>query len=124
MAVTREKQLKLWRELVLQFCIHNNLHNLIPTTFPFFKNVDIHRELNADSIEAVINYIIKSGIVWCVFGKALWLLCVLLAFFLSSASCGYGILRYTIACIIDISFSYCAVQVMLSGRMQERQVSA
>lgn len=61
MSATREKQLKLWRELVLQYCIHNNLHSLIPSTFPFFKNATIKRELNAESIQAVIQYIIKSG---------------------------------------------------------------
>eukprot|EP01032_Pedospumella_encystans_P015358 gene15358-17572_t len=60
-AATREKQLKLWRELILQYCIHNNLHSLVPSSFPFFKNSAIERELSADNVNVVVNYIIKSG---------------------------------------------------------------
>ena len=62
-AATREKQLKLWRELILQYCIHNNLHSLVPSSFPFFKNSAIERELSVDNINVVVNYIIKSGTV-------------------------------------------------------------
>lgn len=62
-AATREKQLKLWREMVLQYCINNNLHSLVPASFPFFKNAAIDRELSRDNIQVVINYIIQSGTV-------------------------------------------------------------
>lgn len=51
----------MWRELLLQYCIHSNLHNLIPSTFPYFKNATLGRELNHEGIQAVIAYIIKSG---------------------------------------------------------------
>lgn len=33
----------------------------MPSTFPFFKNASIERELSADNITVVVNYIIKSG---------------------------------------------------------------
>mmetsp|Transcript_10924 Transcript_10924/g.17793 ORF Transcript_10924/g.17793 Transcript_10924/m.17793 type:complete len:185 (+) Transcript_10924:69-623(+) len=58
---TRDKQLKLWKELILQFCIQNNLHRLIPSSFPYFKNASLDRELSSEGIHAVISYIIRSG---------------------------------------------------------------
>lgn len=61
MLATREKQLKLWKELVVEYCIKNNQHHFIPSTFPYFKNSEIDRELNNDGIQAVIEYIIKAG---------------------------------------------------------------
>lgn len=60
-AATREKQLKLWKELVLQYCIQSNLHSLIPASFPFFENPSLDRKMNAAGIEAVVNYIIRAG---------------------------------------------------------------
>ena len=58
---TREKQLKLWRELILEYCVHKNLHRLIPSDFPFFRNAAIDRVLSAESINVVVNFVIKSG---------------------------------------------------------------
>jgi ESCRT-II complex subunit VPS25 len=60
-AATREKQLKLWKELILQYCISNNIHGLVPASFPYFKNSQLGRELNQEGITAVIAYIIKAG---------------------------------------------------------------
>ena len=58
---TREKQLKLWRELILKHCAQFNVHHLIPTSFPYFKNDSISRQLSSEAISAVIDYIIKTG---------------------------------------------------------------
>jgi ESCRT-II complex subunit VPS25 len=58
---TREKQLKLWKDLVLNFCICNNMYNLNVSTFPYFKNDAINRKLSPEGIEAVVNYLITEG---------------------------------------------------------------
>jgi hypothetical protein len=50
---------------VLQYCISNNLHHLIPSSFPYFKNENIERELGVDSIKVVVDYIIKEGTCLC-----------------------------------------------------------
>lgn len=61
MADTREKQLKLWKELILQYCVHNSQYKLVPANFPFFRNDSIERELNSEGRQAVIDYLIKAG---------------------------------------------------------------
>ena len=58
---TREKQLKLWRELILKYCSQHHLHQLIPASFPYFNNQSIGRQLSAEAINAVVEYIIKTG---------------------------------------------------------------
>ena len=58
---TREKQLKLWKDLILQYCLQNKCYKIVPSQFPFFKNPAIDRELSADAINTIINYLIKSG---------------------------------------------------------------
>ena len=61
MMATREKQLTVWRDLILQYCRLNNIHVLLPHTFPYFKNDAIDRQLSKEGVDAVIDFLIKSG---------------------------------------------------------------
>ncbi len=61
-AETREKQLKLWKELILKYCLHHKMYQLNPKTFPYFKNAAIDRELSPEAIETVANYLITQGL--------------------------------------------------------------
>eukprot|EP01038_Epipyxis_sp_PR26KG_P004649 gene4649-6533_t len=58
---TKEKQLKLWRELVLQYCMYHNIYRLVPTTFSYFTNNTIDRSLSPDAINEVVLSLIKAG---------------------------------------------------------------
>jgi ESCRT-II complex subunit VPS25 len=60
-AETREKQLRLWRELILQSCASTNTFTINPTSFTIFSNPNIDRRLSPEGINAVIEYLIKSG---------------------------------------------------------------
>lgn len=58
---TREKQLKLWRELIIDFCMRNKLHSIVPSQFPHFHNPAIDRHLPPAGIDAVVESLINAG---------------------------------------------------------------
>lgn len=58
---TCEKQLKLWRDLIIGYCIQGNLYHLVPSTFPYFKNESIDRQLSKEGINSVVESLIKAG---------------------------------------------------------------
>ena len=58
---TREKQLKLWSELVMRHCREHHLVTIHPSTFPLFRNDAIERQLSAEGIAAVVDHMIKIG---------------------------------------------------------------
>jgi len=58
---TRDKQLKLWKDLILRYCMQSKIYRINPTTFPYFKNPSIDRELSTEGMEVVINYMISLG---------------------------------------------------------------
>jgi len=60
-AATREKQLKIWRDIVVAYHIHNSLHHMVPETFPLFCNESIGRRLNKEGIDAVVQSLIQHG---------------------------------------------------------------
>lgn len=61
MLETREKQLKLWRELIIDYCMFSHSFSIVPTHFPYFKNADIDRQLSAKGIDAVVESLIRAG---------------------------------------------------------------
>ena len=58
---TRDKQLKVWADLILRHCRENNLTSIHPATFPLFRNDAIDRQLSPDGIAAVVDIMIASG---------------------------------------------------------------
>jgi ESCRT-II complex subunit VPS25 len=60
-AETRERQLKAWKELILNYCNNNRVYTIDPMVFPYFKNDDIERQLSSDAIHIVIQYLIEQG---------------------------------------------------------------
>jgi ESCRT-II complex subunit VPS25 len=58
---TREKQLKLWRELVIDYCMVTNSYSVVHSQFPYFRNAAIDRQLDRKGIEAVVESLIKAG---------------------------------------------------------------
>lgn len=61
MLETREKQLRLWRELVLDYCSKTATHQLHPPSFPFFKNEAIGRQLSPEGVREVVDSLIANG---------------------------------------------------------------
>ncbi|RYY82739.1 hypothetical protein EON63_12755 [archaeon] len=58
---TREKQLKLWRDLILKYCSATHVYRIVPSNFPYFANDTIDRKLSADGIGAVVEFLLQSG---------------------------------------------------------------
>lgn len=59
---TREKQLKLWRDLILKYCSATHVYRIVPANFPFFANNSIDRRLGAEGISAVVEFLLQSGL--------------------------------------------------------------
>jgi ESCRT-II complex subunit VPS25 len=61
---TREKQLKLWCDLVLSYCKHYKIFKLSVTecaTWSLFVNTSIDRKLSVDAIEKVLSRLVSMG---------------------------------------------------------------
>jgi len=59
---THEKQLKLWRELVVSYHTFSKEYVLDnPYEFPLFKNEKIDRKLSSEFIDAVVKSLIDEG---------------------------------------------------------------
>jgi ESCRT-II complex subunit VPS25 len=58
---TREKQMGLWRELILSYHTNLKIKMLIVHDCPLWKNDDIGRELSQEGIKSVMNDFVKSG---------------------------------------------------------------
>lgn len=60
---SREKQLKLWRELVVSYHVFRKSYRLNdPYSFEYFRNDSIDRQLTHDGIRAVIDSLIEEGL--------------------------------------------------------------
>jgi ESCRT-II complex subunit VPS25 len=60
---TREKQLKLWRELIFNFHVHHKSSMMSdPYSFALFKNEVLNRELSREGVNAVIDSLIGEGL--------------------------------------------------------------
>lgn len=59
---TREKQMGLWRELILSYHTGLKIKTLVVHDCPLWKNDDIGRELSQDSIIKVVSDFVSSGL--------------------------------------------------------------
>jgi len=62
---TKEKQLKLWRELIMGYHIHHKISSMPdPYSWTFFKNTSsgVDRTLSREGIEAVVLSLISEGL--------------------------------------------------------------
>jgi len=58
---TREKQMSLWRELILRYHTSFKIKTLVVHDCPLWKNEEVGRELSGEAIAAVVKDFIKSG---------------------------------------------------------------
>ena len=59
--VTREKQMRLWRDIVLDYHRNTNTHTLSLSSFSLFENPFISRKLTDEGRRIVANYLISKG---------------------------------------------------------------
>ncbi len=60
-AATREKQLTLWKELILKYHMEKNISTMTLAEFPYFENKRIERRLDSNGITTVMSHLILSG---------------------------------------------------------------
>src|SRR3546814_270019 len=60
-AATRDKQLRLWRDLLVEFHMASNKYMLVPSQCPLFSNAAIGRALSSQAQAIVINYLVEDG---------------------------------------------------------------
>jgi ESCRT-II complex subunit VPS25 len=58
---TREKQLTLWRELILKYHSERKVKTLLVHDCPLWKNAAINRQLSADSVKAIVQDLVDHG---------------------------------------------------------------
>lgn len=58
---TREKQMALWRELILRYHTNFKIKTLVVHDCPLWKNSEIGRELSPEGINKVMEDFVKSG---------------------------------------------------------------
>jgi len=58
---TRQKQLALWRELILKYHTQHKLKTLVVHECPLWKNESIERKLDASSISVICEDLVVSG---------------------------------------------------------------
>lgn len=58
---TREKQMGLWRELILRYHTDRKIKTLVVHDCPLWKNSNIERELSHEAVQAVMDDFVKSG---------------------------------------------------------------
>ena len=58
---TQEKQLALWRDLIIRYHTQHKLKTLVVHECPLWKNDSIGRRLNAESIKVVMQSLVDNG---------------------------------------------------------------
>eukprot|EP00536_Pseudo-nitzschia_multiseries_P006788 jgi/Psemu1/324482/estExt_fgenesh1_pg.C_1490005 len=58
---TRQKQLALWRELILKYHTQNKLKTLVVHECPLWKNESIGRKLDKDAVRTICQDLVASG---------------------------------------------------------------
>jgi ESCRT-II complex subunit VPS25 len=58
---TREKQLALWRDLIVRYHTQHKLKNLVVHECPLWKNDDIGRKLNKEAIDVIMQDLVDQG---------------------------------------------------------------
>uniref|UniRef100_A0A7S2EJ37 ESCRT-II complex subunit VPS25 n=1 Tax=Trieres chinensis TaxID=1514140 RepID=A0A7S2EJ37_TRICV len=59
--VTREKQMGLWRELILRYHTDRKIKTLVVHDCPLWSNPEIGRKLGQEGVKAVMDDFVKSG---------------------------------------------------------------
>ncbi|CAM9213413.1 unnamed protein product [Ectocarpus fasciculatus] len=57
---TKDKQLKLWKDIILEYHMQNNVCTMNVATCPLFENKTIDRRLSIDGIKEIIDHLIAS----------------------------------------------------------------
>ena len=60
---TRDKQLKLWNELIMRHCREHKLSTIHPQSFTLFRNEAIDRQMSDEGILAVVECMVANGTV-------------------------------------------------------------
>jgi ESCRT-II complex subunit VPS25 len=61
-SAVQEKQLKMWKDLIVNYCVCNSIYNLdVYSGFPYFRNDTIDRCLSRGEQDIVIKYLIEQG---------------------------------------------------------------
>jgi ESCRT-II complex subunit VPS25 len=58
---TREKQIQLWKELVLDYCRTQKIFIVEPENFPLFTNSGIERSLSHEAREVFLSALVSEG---------------------------------------------------------------
>ncbi|KAJ7296536.1 hypothetical protein O6H91_05G026700 [Diphasiastrum complanatum] len=59
---TREKQIQLWKELILKYCKHHKVFLInLEEEFPLFSNTSIDRRLTYESREVFLGALVSEG---------------------------------------------------------------
>jgi len=58
---TKEKQLALWRELIIRYYTTQKIKTLIVHECPLWKNTAIERQLSQEAIDMILHDLMKSG---------------------------------------------------------------
>lgn len=59
---TREKQVQLWKELILEFCKNQKIFIIgLEEEFPLFSNSEIERSLSHEAREAFVSALVSDG---------------------------------------------------------------
>lgn len=59
--MTREKQLKLWKDIILQYHMQNNIFSMNLASCPLFENKSIERKLSLDEISELVEHLMATG---------------------------------------------------------------
>ena len=59
---TRIKQLKEWKEIILNYCISTKTSIFSINEWPYWENKEINRKLSPDDIQLVINYLLNEHV--------------------------------------------------------------
>ncbi len=60
--LTKDKQLKLWKEIILEYHMQNNIFTMNLLTCCLFDNRTIDRRLSPAAIREIVDYLVNCGI--------------------------------------------------------------
>lgn len=60
-AETKDRQLRAWKDLILNYCTIQRSFIFDPAVFPYFRNDSIGRFLSPEGVNSVIQYLIAQG---------------------------------------------------------------
>jgi ESCRT-II complex subunit VPS25 len=60
-AETQQKQLKVWRDIILGYCRTTSSTQIVPMSFPLFHNDHIDRSLTPEAIRIIAQSLVEAG---------------------------------------------------------------